>query len=61
MYKQVYTIIVEELKLTDRKLVLTADIEDIIRRKATPIGNGAHVTCPKEYLGRTVYLIVCKE
>jgi len=51
----------EELDLTTRKLVLTADIEDIIRRTATPTGNGAHVTCPKEYLGRTVYLIVCKE
>jgi len=50
---------VEELKLTDRKLVLTTDIEDIIRKKVTPIGNGAHVTCPKEYLGRTIYLVVC--
>jgi len=51
----------EELTLTDRKLTLTADIEDIIRKKAVPIGNGAHVTCPKEYLGRTIYLIICKE
>ena len=51
----------EEIELTTRKLVLTADIEDIIRRKATPIGNGAHVTCPKEYLNRTIYLVVCKE
>lgn len=38
-----------------------ADIEDIIRKKAVPIGNGAHVTCPKEYIGRTVYLVVCTE
>jgi putative transposon-encoded protein len=51
----------EELKLTGRKLILSADVEDIIRRKAVPIGNGAHVTCPKEYVGRTVYLVVCKE
>jgi putative transposon-encoded protein len=51
----------EELELTSRKLVLSADIEDIIRKKAAPIGNGAHITCPKEYLGRTVYLVVCKE
>ena len=51
----------EELELTDRKLVLTADLEDIIRRKAMPIGNGAHVTCPKEYRGRTIYLVVCRE
>jgi putative transposon-encoded protein len=51
----------ELLELTDKKLVLTADIEDIIRKTATPIGNGAHITCPKEYLGRTIYLLVCKE
>jgi putative transposon-encoded protein len=51
----------EELTLTNRKLILSTDIEDIIRKKAVPIGNGAHVTCPKEYLGRTIYLIVCKE
>ena len=51
----------EELELTRGKLVLPADVEDIIRKKAVPIGTGAHVTCPKEYLGRTVYLAVCKE
>ena len=36
----------EELTLTNQKLTLTADIEDIIRIKAVPIGNGAHTTCP---------------
>jgi putative transposon-encoded protein len=51
----------EELEITQKKLTLQADIEDIIRRKAVPIGNGAHVTCPREYLGRTIYLLVCKE
>ena len=51
----------EELELTRRKLVLSADVETIIRKKAVTIGNGAHVTCPKEYLGRTVYLVICRE
>lgn len=51
----------ELVELTNKKLVLSVDIEDIIRRKAVPIGNGAHVTCPKEYLGKTVYLVICKE
>ncbi len=36
----------EELTLTNQKLTLTADIEDINRKKAVPIGNGAHITCP---------------
>lgn len=50
-----------ELKLTGEKLVLSEDVEDIIRRKVSPIGNGAHVTCPKEHIGKTVYLVVVKQ
>lgn len=50
-----------ELKLTEKKLILSEDVEDIIRRRAVPIGNGAHVTCPKEHVGKTVYLVVVKE
>ena len=64
MFKHVYVdggADTEELQITDRKLILSTDVEDIIRRKAVPIGNGAHVTCPREYLGRTVYLVICKE
>jgi len=49
-----------ELKLTKEKLVLSEDVEDIIRRKVSPIGNGAHVTCPKEHIGKTVYVVVVK-
>lgn len=29
-----------------------------MRRKVTAFGNGAKVDCPKEYLGKTVYLVV---
>ncbi len=50
-----------ELELSEEKLVLSEDVEDILRKNVAPIGNGAHVTCPKEYLGKTVYLVVCKE
>jgi len=30
-------------------------------RKATPFGTSAKVDCPKEHLGRTVYLVVVAE
>jgi len=39
-----------ELKLTG--------ILGFIKRKVTPFGNGAKVDCPKEYLGKTVYLVI---
>jgi putative transposon-encoded protein len=32
-----------------------------IKRKVTPHGTGAKVTCPKEYLGKTAYLVLTDE
>ena len=36
-------------------------IKGFIVRKVTPFGNGAKVDCPKEYLGREVYLVILNE
>jgi len=33
-------------------------IHAVIQRKVTKFGNGAKVDCPKEYLGRKVYLVI---
>ena len=33
-------------------------IEGFLVRKVTKFGNSAKVDCPKEYLGRTVYLVI---
>jgi putative transposon-encoded protein len=32
-----------------------------MKRQVTSYGTGAKVTCPKEYLGKTVYLVVTDE
>jgi len=37
------------------------NIEGFIIKKVTKFGTGAKVDCPKEYLGRTVYLVVVRE
>ena len=42
-----------ELKLTG--------IYGFVRRKATPFGNGAKVNCPKEFLGKPVYLVILEK
>lgn len=39
-----------------RKLELNG-IDGFIIRKVTPFGTSAKVSCPKEYLGKTVYLV----
>ena len=41
------------------KLILT-EIEGFVKRKVVPVGNSAKVNCPKEYLGRDVYLVILK-
>ena len=33
-------------------------IQGVIVRKVTKFGNSAKVDCPKEYLGRTAYLVI---
>ena len=33
-------------------------VHGVIKRKVTRFGNSAKVDCPKEYLGRTVYLVI---
>ena len=45
---------------TTTELVLK-DIQGFYKRKVTPVGNSAKVDCPKEHLGRTVYLVVVSE
>jgi putative transposon-encoded protein len=42
------------------KLILT-DIGGFVKRKVVPVGNSAKVNCPKEYLGREVYLVILKK
>lgn len=45
---------------TKSKLTLT-NIEGFVKRKVLPVGNSAKVNCPKEYLGKEVYLVVVKK
>ena len=33
-------------------------VTGFMKRQVTAYGTGAKVTCPKEYLGKTVYLII---
>jgi len=48
-------------KLTEQTSLTVNNITGFFEGKVTPIGNGAKIGCPKEYLGRHVYVIVLKE
>jgi len=51
----------KRLILSGDKLVLSDEIEGFIRKKVTPFGTGAKVDCPKEFIGKTAYLVIVKE
>ena len=53
MPRKVEFVVTNELKLEG--------IVGFVKRKVTPHGTGAKVTCPKEYLGKTVYLVITNE
>lgn len=40
---------------------ISEDVEEVLKKKIAKIGNGAHVLCSKEHIGKTAYLVVCKE
>jgi len=41
--------------------IVIKNIYGFIQRKVTPFGTGAKVDCPKEYLGKRVYLVILNE
>ena len=45
---------------TKTRLVVE-NIVGFVKRKVTPYGTGAKVTCPKEFLGKTAYLVITNE
>lgn len=49
------------IKVEKGKLSLTENVIGFFQKTVTKFGTGAKVDCPKEYLGKTVYVVVCKK
>ena len=47
--------------ITPRTELKVEGILGFMKKKVTKFGTGEKVDCPKEYLGKTVYLVVCEE
>ena len=43
------------------KLTLTENVVGFFQKTVTRFGTGAKIDCPKEYLDKTVYVVVCDE
>ncbi len=51
----------KKLNLKEKTEIKVTGIVGFLERRVTPFGNGAKVDCPKEFLSKRVYLIVCKD
>ena len=50
-----------KVKLEARSRLVVENIVGFMKRKVTPYGTGAKVTCPKGFLGKTAYLVITDE
>lgn len=50
-----------KIELKKEKISLKDEIEGFLERTVTKFGNSGKVDCPRRFIGRRVYLIVCKE
>jgi len=51
----------KKVKIEKTTKLIINNIEGFLVRRVTRFGNGAKVDCPKEYLGRKVYLVIVKD
>jgi putative transposon-encoded protein len=49
------------IKINAKSEIKVKNILGFVKRKVTKFGTSAKVDCPKEFLGRTVYLIITNE
>lgn len=47
-----------KINITKTTRLTVKGIEGFIKRTVTKFGNSAKVDCPKEYLGKEVYLVI---
>ena len=48
----------KKVPITKKTKLFIEGIEGFIVREVTPFGTSAKVSCPKEYLGKKVYLVI---
>lgn len=49
------------IKIIAKSELKIKNIRGFLKRKVTKFGTSAKVDCPKEYLGKTVYLVISNE
>jgi len=48
------------MEITNKKIKLTDDVENIMEKTVTTYGNGAKLDCQKKYIGKRAYIVILK-
>jgi putative transposon-encoded protein len=54
-------IVMKRIEINTGNLLLTDGVIGFFQKTVTKFGTGAKIDCPKEYLNKTVYVVVCKD
>jgi len=49
------------IELKKGNFTLEDEVIGFLEKRVTKFGTGAKIDCPKEYLGKRVYVLVCKD
>ena len=52
--------LMKKVPLIEKTKLIIEGIEGFMMREVTPFGTSAKVSCPKEYMGRKVCLVILK-
>lgn len=53
--------LMRKVKIINKTKLIIEGIEGFVKREVTPFGTSAKVSCPKEFLGKKVYLVFLKD
>jgi len=53
--------LMRKIMIEHGKLTLTENVVGFFQKTVTRFGTGAKIDCPKEYLDKTVYVVVCDD
>ncbi|MGP8322171.1 MAG: DUF2080 family transposase-associated protein [Methanosarcinaceae archaeon] len=51
----------KRIEINTGNLHLTDGVIGFFQKTVTKFGTGAKIDCPKEYLNKTVYVVVCED
>lgn len=60
-YKISIRYLMKKVNVVNKTRLVIEGIEGFILREVTPFGTSAKVSCPKEFLGKKVYLVFLKD